>query len=269
MSRALTILGFVALVLVPSQTMAGNSGGAATTPGTSGGDAQISTWVIGAVNGGVSKPAGTTSCSPWALFDGSTFGGPGSPVAIDPSTGKPATIYFRICDGKYQYVYVGSTSPTDVARVAYQEVAALVPKPQPAFSPPIDKMIVNFETWLGVTPQQPVSATAAIPGLSATVTAEPTAIEWTTGSRVDGDTQLIDCEPWGSIESAQGGCAWTPAYPSIGKVTGTSDSRYHGTVTIVWTVSWQATNGAGGTLPDLRTTTAVNMAVQEIQTIGG
>ena len=32
-------------------------------------------------------------------------------------------------------------------------------------------MIVNFETWLGVTPSDPITATAAIPGLSATVTA--------------------------------------------------------------------------------------------------
>ena len=130
-------------------------------------------------------------------------------------------------------------------------------------------MIVNFETWLGVTPQPPVTATAAIPGLSATVTAQASDIEWATGSHVTGDTTLIACQPWGSTDSATGGCAWTPAYPSVGKVTGTTDLRYHGTVTIVWQVSWQATNGASGTLGDLRTTTAVQMGVQEIQTIGG
>jgi hypothetical protein len=203
------------------------------------------------------------------LFDGSTFGGIGTPVIVNPATGEKSTLYVRLCNGIYQFVYVGPYSPTDIARVAYQRAAALVRKPAVAFSPPIDKMIVNFETWLGVTPQQPVTATAAIPGLSATVTAEPTSIEWTTGSRVTGDTTKITCEPWGSTGSSQGGCAWTPAYPSIGKVTGTTDLRYHGTVTIVWKVSWQATNGAGGSLGDLRTTTPVAMTVQEIQTIGG
>ena len=235
----------------------------------SGGNAQISSWVIGAVNGGVSRPAGTSSCTPWALFDGSNFGGMGNPSIINPVTGEQSLVYFRMCDHIYQFVYVGPYSPTDVARAAYQRVTALVRKPEVTFSPPIDKMIVNFETWLGVTPQQPVTATAAIPGLSATVTAQPIDIEWTTGSRVAGDITKIRCQPWGSTDSAQGGCAWTPAYPSVAKVTGTTDLRYHGTVTIIWKVSWQATNGASGTLDDLRTTTPVAMTVQEIQTIGG
>ena len=260
----------VALVaFLPATAYAEQFPGAGSTPGNAGGDASISTWVIGAVNGGVSKPAGTTSCSAWLLFDGSNLGGIGNPSIINPVTGEKLLVYFRTCDGVYQFVYVGPSSPTDIARVAYQKVTALVGKPHVAFSPPIDKMIVNFETWLGVTPRQPVTATAAIPGLSATVTAEPTDIEWVTGSRVAGDTTKINCLPWGSTESATGGCAWTPAYPSVGKVTGTTDLRYHGSVTIVWKVSWQATNGASGTLADLRTTTPVRMGVQEIQTIGG
>ncbi|MGZ4672860.1 MAG: hypothetical protein ACXVKP_06700 [Ilumatobacteraceae bacterium] len=221
------------------------------------------------MNGGVVKPAGATSCTAWQLFDGSNMGGLGNPGIINPATGEQTFVYFRTCDGVTQFVYVGPTTVTDITRVAFQKVAALVPKPEVAFSPPIDKMIVNFETWLGVTPQPPVTATAAIPGLAATVTAEPTSIEWSTGSRVTGDTTNITCEPWGSVESATGGCAWTPAYPSVGKVTGTTDLHYHGSVTIVWTVSWQATNGVSGTLADLRTTTPVRMGVQEIQTIGG
>ncbi|MEP7112304.1 MAG: hypothetical protein ABI862_03475, partial [Ilumatobacteraceae bacterium] len=167
-----------------------------------------------------------------------------------------------------QFVYVGPHTPADVAKAAYQKVASLVPDPQVAFSPPVDKMIVNFETWLGITPSPPITATAEIPGLSATVTAEATGVEWTTGSHVAGDTTTINCQPWGSTESAQNGCSWTPAYPSVSKVTGTTDQRYHGTVTIVWQVTWEATNGDSGALGDLRTTTPIEMTVQEIQTIG-
>ena len=244
-------------------------GGGTVHPGSAGGDAQISSWVIGAVNGGVSRPVGVSSCSSWVLFDGSNFGGIGNPSIINSVTGEQSLVYFRVCGGIYQFVYVGQYSPTDVARVASQRVAALVRRPEVAFSPPIDKMIVNFQTWLGVTVQQPVTATAAIPGLSATVTAQPVGIEWATGSQVAGDITMIHCQPWGSTDSAHGGCAWTPAYPSIGKVTGTGDLRYHGTVSIVWKVSWQASNGANGTLDDLRTTTPVAMTVQEIQTISG
>ena len=235
-----------------------------------GGAAQISTWVISAVNGGVKPPAGTSSCTPWALFDGSTFGGPtANPATINPATGLPATIYFRTCGTILQFVYVGPQDPIDLSRAAYQKVASLLPRPEATFSPPIDKMVVNVETWLGITPSAPITATASIPGLTATVTAAATNIEWATGSKVAGDTTLISCLPWGSTESSQDGCAWTPAYPSVGQVTGTSDLRYHGTVTIIWQVTWQASNGANGTLGDLRTTTPVEMGVHEIQTIGG
>ena len=249
---------------------AAGSGGGSKEPTDPGGGAQITTWVIGAINGGVSRPSGTSSCTAWAVFDGSTTEGAGlEPTMINPATGEVSTVYFRICDGRYQFVYVGAHTVIDIAAVAYQKVAALVPRPKATFSPPIDKMIVNFETWLAVTPSAPITASAAIPGLSATVTAEATDIEWSTGSQIVGDTTVISCRPWGSTLSAQDGCAWTPTYPSVAKVTGTTDQRYHGTVTIVWQVSWQATNGAGGSLGPLRTTSAVAMGVQEIQTIGG
>jgi hypothetical protein len=267
-SRRIVAFAFLLAALQPAYAFAESEAGGAAASGNGGGNAQISTWVVGAVNGGVSKPAGTSSCTAWTLYGGN-MGGLSDPSIINATTGERWLVYFRICDTIYQYVYVGPTDPIEIARVAYQQVSALVRRPEVTFSPPIDKMIVNFETWLAVTPQQPVTATAAIPGLSATVTAEPTSIEWTTGSHVAGDTTNIDCEPWGSTQSATGDCAWTPAYPSVGKVTGTSDLHYHGMVTIVWKVSWQATNGASGTLDDLRTTTPVQMTVQEIQTIGG
>ena len=260
----------VATISITGSAFADEDAGVSTNPGTSGAS-QVSTWVVGAVNGGVGRPAGTSTCTPWAVFDGSTTEGgsdPNAPV-FNPVTGEQATLYVRQCDGKYQFVYVGPTDPQDVAQFAYQKVVAALPDPEVAFSPPVDKMIVNFETWLGVTPSPPITAMASIPGLSATVTAQPTDIEWATGSQVAGDTTTISCQPWGSTESAQDGCSWTPTYPSVAKVTGTTDQRYHGTVTIVWQVSWWASNGATGNLGDLRTTTPVAMGVQEIQTIGG
>ena len=256
-------------VIAQGTARADNGAGGTINPG-SGGNAAISVWVIGAVNGGVSKPSGTTSCTPWTLFDGSMFGTPvGQATVINSATGEVMNVYVRTCGGINQYVFVAPRPPEDIAKVAYQNVAALVPKPKVSFSPPVDKMIVNFETWLGVTPSDPVTATAAIPGLSATVTATATDIEWTTGSQVDGDTTTINCLPWGSTKFAADGCTWTPAYPSVAKVTGTTDQRYHGTVTIVWHVTWVATNGATSSLGDLRTTTPIEMGVQEIQTIGG
>src|SRR4051794_40255294 len=257
------------IILTPGLAVAGGSQGAETTSDSSGGAAQISTWVIGAINGGVHKPVGTSKCTDWRPVTGPLLAGDSDGTGINPPTNPNLTLYTRLCDGVFQFVFVGPHNPTDVARVAYEKVAKLVPKPQVNFSPPADKMVVNFESWLGVTPHVPVTATAAIPGLSATVTARATEIEWTTGSKVAGDTTVISCQLWGSTQSAEDGCAWTPAYPSVSKVTGTDDQRYHGAVTIVWHVSWQATNGATGALGELRTTTPVEMGVREIQTIGG
>lgn len=266
--RVATVLVLLAS-LTPSAALAESGVGGSDTPSPNGA-AQITTWVLGAINGGISRPTGTSSCSAWSVFDGSTTEGAGlEPTMINPANGQISTVYFRVCDGRYQFVYVGQHTVIDIAEVAYQKVAALVPRPEASFSPPVDKMIVNFETWLAVTPSAAITATAAVPGLSATVTAQATDIEWSTGSQVAGDTTLIACRPWGSTSSAQDGCTWTPTYPSVAKVTGTTDQRYHGTVTIVWQVSWQATNGASGSLGALRTTSAVAMGVQEIQTIGG
>ena len=64
-SRGLVILTAVAAIAAP---------GGSTTPGNAGGEASISTWVIGAVNGGVSAPAGVSSCTPWQLLqEGATI----------------------------------------------------------------------------------------------------------------------------------------------------------------------------------------------------
>ena len=268
-TRRLALIALIITSFLPSHALAEQFPGSGTDPNV-GGNAQISVWVIGAVNGGVSRPPGTTTCTPWTLWDGSMFGTPvGQPTVVNSATGVVMRIFVRTCDGTPQFVFVPPASPVDVARVAYDRVASLVPKPEPSFSPPVDKMIVNFETWLGVTPSDPITATAAIPGLSATVTATASDIEWTTGSHVDGDTTTISCLPWGSTAFAADGCTWTPAYPSVAKVTGTTDQRYHGTVTIIWQVTWTASNGATGSLGDLRTTTPIEMGVQEIQTIGG
>ena len=78
------------------------------------------------------------------------MGGMSDPRIIDSVTGDVLLVYFRTCDKILQFVYVGPTDPIDIAETAYQQVSALVRRPEVTFSPPIDTMIVNFETWLGV-----------------------------------------------------------------------------------------------------------------------
>ena len=100
-----------ALLLVRDRCSPTEAGGD-DSPGDTGGAAQISTWVIGAVNGGVGRPAGTTL----VLLGRSSMGRrPRRGLRIRSSsirqTGQAAIIYFRRCDTTYQYVYVGPHTP--------------------------------------------------------------------------------------------------------------------------------------------------------------
>ena len=165
--------------------------------------------------------------------------------------------------------WVGEYSPRDLATAAYDEVSKRLPKPEPVFAPQIDRQIVNIETYFGATPIPVQSVDASVPGMWTTVTATPVALELNTGSIVRGDTTHISCEPWGSTEEAVGGCSWTPIWPSVRKTTGTDDHRYHGTLDVVWDITWTSSTGAGGTLDQLTTTTPVLLGVGEIQIIGG
>ena len=175
----------------------------------------------------------------------------------------------RGCIDGAEYVWVGEYSPRDLATAAYDEVSKRLPKPEPVFAPQIDRQIVNIETYFGATPIPVQSVDASVPGMWTTVTATPVALELDTGSIVRGDTTHISCEPWGSTEEAVGGCSWTPIWPSVRKTTGTDDHRYHGTLDVVWDITWTSSTGAGGTLDQLTTTTPVLLGVGEIQIIGG
>ncbi len=223
----------------------------------------VATWAANVTNGGVQRPAGTSSCGPW------------EPVSVtdevfnqwtNPATGEVQLLYRRLCDDVPQVVWVGTYSAADLAQVAYASAVSKVPKPVPVFSPPSANLIVNIETWFGVTPVAPVTATAQIPGLTSTVTATATELRLDTGSKVVGDTTTVTCPPWGSATASVGGCAWTPKYPSVQKVTGTTDKRYHATLTVTWSVTWSATNGQTGDLGTITTQTAVQFTVREIQT---
>ena len=111
------------------------------------------------------------------------------------------------------------------------------------------KQLVGVRTWLWVDPAdwQPMSATATIVGLSATVTAQPTKVIWTMG-----DGSMVICNGPGT--------PYKPTVPDREQSSSCSytyqhDGTYTVRATIVWTVSWTATNGQGGTLPNVQRST--------------
>ncbi|HQV57582.1 MAG TPA: hypothetical protein PKV27_06200, partial [Ilumatobacteraceae bacterium] len=95
-----------------------------------------------------------------------------------------------------------------------------------------------------------------------------TGITLKTGSKAPGEPATIQCGLWGSTSKAANGCTWKPKFPSIPKFSG-GGYAFKGSVTVTWTISWTSTSGAGGDLGTYDSTTPIDIAVREIQTIGG
>ncbi len=155
---------------------------------------------------------------------------------------------------------------TDPVHLA-QEALSYVPLPEPApATSPAGQSYVNFPTWLWLEEWSPVSATASIPGLSSTVVAEPQEAIWRMGD--------------GTAHTCRGpGAQYNPRLPDAGQRTGcvhiyrTSsagvgfDNAYVASVTVVYRVKWSATDGTGGNLGTLSSTTTFPMRVREVQTV--
>jgi predicted NUDIX family NTP pyrophosphohydrolase len=132
--------------------------------------------------------------------------------------------------------------------------------PEVATSPPRGgTQLVGVPVWFWVTNTRPASATAAVPGLSATLTAEPVA------TRVElGDGTTLACEGPGT--------AYDAARPSAGQHSSCShafDDAGPATVraTVEWGLRWTASDGQQGTLPTVARTTTFTLTIEEAQAV--
>jgi hypothetical protein len=101
------------------------------------------------------------------------------------------------------------------------------------------------------------SATASVPGLSATVTAEPSSVVWNMG---DGSQTVCDGpgRPWVPNQpNATTDCSYT--YPVAG--------RFTVTVTVYFRTSWSASNGTAGQLGAITGESTIPVTVDEIQAV--
>jgi hypothetical protein len=137
-----------------------------------------------------------------------------------------------------------------LARHAYRDLPLLFPAAH--LSPPADAdQLVGVPTWLWVDARSWVatSATASVPGLSATVTATPVRLVWRPG-----DGAEVVCEgPGRAYDPARRAreqrteCSHTYQRSSHRQPGG----RYRAEVQMVWRVTWHGSNGRRGTLPDV------------------
>jgi hypothetical protein len=249
-------------------TPTGGFGGIGGSEDGGGGAAIVAAVVVdGSATASSGGGLGGRPCTPWVATSVSGVIGGDTITGYTDDAGQTWKFYTRTCDGLIETEPFPVVTGRETALGAMAEVRQQLPTPTAAFAPPLDKMIVNFETWMGVAPVDPVTATATVITTTASVTATPNHIEWHTGSIVTGDTTLITCNLWGSTQYPTGGCTWTPSYPSVPKATGTDDLHYHGNITIIWDITWTATDGTTGTFPQLRTTSPVITQVLEIQTM--
>lgn len=156
---------------------------------------------------------------------------------------------------------VSVITPAELAQRATDELAIRYPEPRTSPSIAINQL-VGIDTWLWVDPSawQPITATAAIPGLSVSATATPRRVTWEMG---DGTT--VTCEGPGT--------PYDDSRPEADQATDCSHTyqdrgAYTASVTITWAVRWSASDGGAGTLADVARTTQFPMNVAERQAVG-
>lgn len=141
---------------------------------------------------------------------------------------------------------------------------ALMSSPGPAAEVP---KVVNLPTWAWVPAADfvPLSATASLPGVSATVTATPYAVNW-----VWGDGSRSRCTSPGTPYPA-GTKSPASRSPDCGHTYRTTSAdapgeRFAVSATTVWHVRW-AGAGQSGTLPDLVSSAGAAWPVEQIQSV--
>jgi hypothetical protein len=267
------VLVAVALAATPSPVLAGTIG-----PDDSAGSTSVSagSGVIGAgvvvSGGGVSgSSGGSGSGCVWRPATVADFPGLGeSQVTGDggiervTAAGRPETGFIRECPDRAPVFVWVDTGPTveELLVEAAVQVQRRVPVPVFDVSPaPQRGGIVYLGMWLAVQDPGPVSVTARVGDVFATVTATVASTRFEFGN---GD--VVECPGVGTpiVDPSvveEGPCGYT--YREISA----PGEPYRLAATITWTVTYQTSSGSGA-LDSLTTSTAVAYPVGEIQTIG-
>lgn len=269
----MTLLLSALVVVAPSEGVVTADGGTSCClhidlgGSASGGEgANVTAWVINVARGGPRPPASTTvsQCTRWkpaANISGDAKWVDVATFRVDPD-GVVAELHFRDCGDPpiRQHMWIRHETPRSLADQAMSDLRSrLLAPPLPGLSPP-DRSIVHLETWLAVTDPGTYSVTASVAGLSSTVSARVVATEWELGDGT-GRTCPGTGTPWtpadGDRRAPCGHTYTQPAEPNAVRVR------------LVWSVTWQASNGVTGVFPDVRSVDAVlDHPVREIQSIG-
>lgn len=162
----------------------------------------------------------------------------------------------------------GSTPPAAAVVVQTALSKATWPTIKVALSPPPERMLVNFPVWLHLASGwKNITATAAITGLSATVTAKPESVRWDMG-----DGQTVTCHTAGAAYDAslpwatnldRRDCGYTYARSSANHAS----DHFQLTITIHYGISWTSSTGGSGSLGGYDRSTTAAVAVGQLESL--
>ena len=235
---------------------------------------QSGTVTTGAPGGRRPATAGTAGVvsTPCALYP--IAGNPGHMLQVCPhgllTTGKYAV---HLLNSTNTIVPVGGAAgaaapvtPQELLAWAQNELALPLPDVLTARPRGADAL-VGLPEWFWIAPAQwhPVTATVAVGGVWAQVTARPSGLQIRPG-----DGTGMTCNGPGTAynprlpaQAQHGTCAWTYDQPS----DGLPGNRYQVSVTVTWTAAWQGSGDAGGALPPLGRTMTFALGVAEGQAL--
>lgn len=180
--------------------------------------------------------------------------------------GVKATLYARVCgptDITYYWIRATPTAQ-QVAALAMDDARQRIPVPDGVFTPDLRtgrRVIVHAPLTFTVRSWAPVTATASVGGVTATVTATPRVLRFDPG---DGSPSVTCDAIIGRTAQPAEGCRYSYQNASSVAPNGTS---WPARLQMTWAVDWTASTGDGGTLPDVTTASAYAVTVGEIQAV--
>ncbi len=295
-TAALSVASLAALSLLVASPRAG-AAQLLSGQSSSAGDGNGQVWVVVGVPGGPGCPV--TEC-PGGTWTGPSGGGESAgtpstpspfqctwmqaPSSVPPPPGQAGgSWYLQQCaatDSKGAFettavwvVPAAQSPPPPSPAVLGAQAASQIGLPSPAIRTDpvavdgVPGTVVNLPTWLWIAGStwHPYSATAAAGGVSATATAVPVSVTWSTGTGHE-------------VTCAGPGAAYDPDLPASDQRTGCSYAWHQSSVgepggvfqlsaTVSWAVAWSGSGGSGGSLPSLDTTSTVPISVQQVESV--
>lgn len=272
MSRVLRglALGLAALsgglvVAVPVSAFPGNGGGQGTGGASQG---VITAEVTYSTEGGA---ASGSKCS-YERIDG-TFDAGSIGQGSWPRTANGVTFHLwrRTCPDGVTYIEFAETTPEEILpRLLDRLKREALPKPTPVF-----EMLDPTHGWayvrtpldfrVGAGAWAPVSVTAAVGPIWATVTAQPSRLSFDPGDPAG--PGAVSCAGDGPVApyvpEVPGVCSYT--FVNASSTSPVDGYHFMTRLTIDWSISWTSSTGTGGALAPYSTFTDAPLAVAEVK----